>query len=45
MDAVQLLIADHNRVRGLFKQAQSAHEADDTSKLTGGELVATVAPE
>lgn len=34
MDAVQLLIADHNRLRGLFKQARSAHEADDTGKLT-----------
>lgn len=34
MDAVQLLTADHNRVRGLFKQARSAREADDISKLT-----------
>jgi hemerythrin superfamily protein len=34
MDAVQLLIADHNRVRGLFTQARSAHDADDLSKLS-----------
>ena len=31
MDAIQLLTADHNRVRGLFKRFKAAHEADDTA--------------
>jgi hemerythrin superfamily protein len=29
MDALKLLTADHNRVRGLFTRFQSAHESDD----------------
>ena len=29
MDALDLLTGDHNRVRGLFTQFTSAHEADD----------------
>jgi len=29
MDALTLLTADHNRVRGLFTRFQAAHEADD----------------
>lgn len=29
MHALDLLIADHNRVRGLFAQFRQAHEADD----------------
>jgi len=29
MDALTLLTADHNRVRGLFTRFQSAHEAED----------------
>ena len=29
MDALQLLTADHNRVRGLFTRFRSAQEADD----------------
>lgn len=33
MNALQLLTADHNRVRGLFAQARSAHESDDTATL------------
>ena len=31
MNALDLLIADHNRVRGLFTQFRSAHESDDTT--------------
>jgi hemerythrin superfamily protein len=33
MDALTLLIADHNRVRGLFTRFQSAHESKDTAKM------------
>ncbi|MGH9024271.1 MAG: hemerythrin domain-containing protein [Acidimicrobiia bacterium] len=33
MDALQLLVADHNRVRGLFANARSAHEAGDVATL------------
>lgn len=33
MNALQLLTADHNRVRGLFAQARTAHEGDDTATL------------
>ncbi len=31
MDALTLLIADHNRVRGLFSRYRDAHDADDTA--------------
>lgn len=31
MDVIELLIADHNRVRGLFTRYRSADEAGDTS--------------
>lgn len=30
MDALSLLTADHNRVRGLFTRFETAHEAEDT---------------
>jgi len=33
MDALALLTADHNRVRGLFARFQEAVEADDTAQL------------
>ena len=33
MDALALLTADHNRVRGLFTRFTSAHEADDTQEM------------
>ena len=33
MDALDLLIADHNRVRGLFTRARDAHEKDDQTAL------------
>lgn len=33
MDALTLLIADHNRVRGLFTRFQSAHESKDTATM------------
>jgi hemerythrin superfamily protein len=33
MDALKLLTADHNRVRGLFNQARSADEAKNTAEL------------
>lgn len=33
MDAIDLLVGDHNRVRGLIVQFKSAHESDDQSKL------------
>ena len=33
MDALDLLIADHNRVRGLFKQFKDASEKDDQSTM------------
>ncbi len=31
MDALSLLTADHNRVRGLFARFETAHEAEDTA--------------
>lgn len=34
MDAVALLTADHNRVRGLFTKFRSAHEAEDVSAMS-----------
>jgi iron-sulfur cluster repair protein YtfE (RIC family) len=34
MDAQELLIADHNRVRGLFARYKQAHEDDDTAGST-----------
>lgn len=33
MNALDLLIADHNRVRGLFAQFQEAHEAKDDNTM------------
>jgi len=33
MDALSLLIADHNRVRGLFARFQAAEEEKDTSQM------------
>ena len=33
MDALDLLIGDHNRFRGLFTRFQAAHEAEDTSAM------------
>ncbi len=35
MDALDLLIADHNRFRGLFARFQAAHEAEDNSAMSG----------
>jgi len=34
VQALDLLIADHNRVRGLFTQFKSAHENDDTETMS-----------
>ena len=34
MDALTLLTADHNRVRGLFARFTTAREADDTATMT-----------
>jgi iron-sulfur cluster repair protein YtfE (RIC family) len=34
MDAQELLIADHNRVRGLFARYKQAHGDDDTANAT-----------
>ena len=34
MDAIALLVADHNRVRGLFTQFKSAHDADNGAAMT-----------
>lgn len=34
MDALALLVADHNRVRGLFARFEEAKEADDTGAMT-----------
>ena len=34
MQALDLLIADHNRVRGLFAQFKQAHESDDTATMS-----------
>ena len=33
MDALSLLTADHNRVRGLFTRFQAAHEAEDQTLM------------
>ena len=33
MDAIQLLTADHNEVRGLFEQFRQAHEAEDMDRM------------
>jgi hemerythrin superfamily protein len=33
MDALELLTADHNRVRGLFKRFKAAEEKDDTATM------------
>ena len=33
MDALDLLTADHNRVRGLFARFKEAQEADDTATM------------
>lgn len=43
MDALTLLTADHNRVRGLFARWKAAHEADDTA--TAGQLFKKIADE
>lgn len=40
MDAIDLLIGDHNRVRGLFAQFKAAHEAEDTK--TAATVVAKI---
>jgi hypothetical protein len=34
VQALDLLIADHNRVRGLFAQFKQAHENDDTATMS-----------
>jgi hemerythrin superfamily protein len=34
MDALELLIGDHNRVRGLFTRFASAKESDDLAEMT-----------
>jgi hemerythrin superfamily protein len=34
VQALDLLIADHNRVRGLFAQFKAAHEKDDSEKMS-----------
>jgi hemerythrin superfamily protein len=34
MQALDLLIADHNRVRGLFAQFKEAHDNDDTEAMS-----------
>src|SRR5438477_4400829 len=34
MDAITLLTADHNRVRGLFGRFRKAHESDDFMQMT-----------
>jgi hemerythrin superfamily protein len=42
MDALELLTADHNRVRGLFSLFKKAHEAEDTAEMTSvAERIAT----
>lgn len=43
MDALSLLTADHNRVRGLFTRFQSAEEEKDTALMT--ELAAKIMTE
>jgi hemerythrin superfamily protein len=40
MDALTLLTADHNRVRGLFEQFEKAKDSDDTA--TTAELARTI---
>lgn len=41
MDALALLTADHNRVRGLFARFQTAHESKDTAGMAtlGAEIL------
>src|SRR5580704_5773182 len=34
MDVIDLLVADHNRVRGLFSRYRAAHEADNTDQAS-----------
>lgn len=42
MDALTLLTADHNRVRGLFTRYKAAHEAEDKATMAEvGRLIAT----
>jgi iron-sulfur cluster repair protein YtfE (RIC family) len=43
MDAVGLLVADHNRVRGLFAQYEDAHDNDDVDAAAN--LVAKIVHE
>jgi hemerythrin superfamily protein len=43
MDAVRLLTADHNRVRGLFARFQAAEEEEDTAQMA--ELAAKIITE
>jgi iron-sulfur cluster repair protein YtfE (RIC family) len=43
MDAVALLIADHNRVRGLFARYEAAHESKNTEEAA--KLVAKIVEE
>ena len=43
MDALSLLTADHNRVRGMFARFQSAEEAKETAQMA--ELGATIIEE
>jgi iron-sulfur cluster repair protein YtfE (RIC family) len=43
MDAISLLIADHNRVRGLFARYEAAHTSDDDA--AAAELVARIVQE
>ena len=43
MDALALLTADHNRVRGLFARFKKANDSDDTAML--GELAAQIISE
>jgi hemerythrin superfamily protein len=43
MDSIALLIADHNRVRGLFARFKEAEEADDTTTM--GELADRIVTE
>ena len=43
MDALELLTADHNRVRGLFKRFKDAEEKDDTATMQ--EVVAKIVEE
>ena len=49
MDALELLTADHNRVRGLFTRFQAAEGSNDEAKGLDRdareELMATVAPQ